>query len=55
MNDKTLRLMPRAVPRMIRALPEPDELRVLRVVREALREEPPILKFVPRDLRLPQL
>ena len=55
MNERTLRALPTVEPKPIHALPEPDDLRVLRVVREALREEPPAVRFVPRDLRLPQL
>jgi hypothetical protein len=32
-----------------------DDSAVLRLAREALRAEPPAVRFVPRDLRLPQL
>jgi hypothetical protein len=32
-----------------------DEKAVLRIAREPLRSEPPVVRFVPRDARLPQL
>jgi hypothetical protein len=32
-----------------------DEEAVLRIAREPLRSEPPVVRFVPRDSRLPQL
>ena len=38
------------------AMPETDETsQVLRVVRQGLRADPPEIRFVARDLRLPQL
>jgi hypothetical protein len=33
----------------------PDDSQVLRVLRDSLRADPPQLRFVARDLRLPQL
>jgi hypothetical protein len=33
----------------------PDDSQVLRVLRDGLRADPPQLRFVARDLRLPQL
>jgi hypothetical protein len=32
-----------------------NESAVLRIAREALRADPPSVRFVPRDVRLPQL
>ena len=32
-----------------------NESAVLRIAREALRADPPAVRFVPRDVRLPQL
>jgi hypothetical protein len=55
MNESTVTKLPRVVPRTAQTLPEPEDLRVLRLAREALRAEPPEIVFVPRDLRLPQL
>jgi hypothetical protein len=37
------------------AASEKDETMVLRIAREPLRWEPPAVRFVPRDIRLPQL
>jgi hypothetical protein len=33
----------------------PDETAVLRISRPALRDQPPAVHFLPRDIRLPQL